>query len=456
MVRILAVLLIIIAIQSCKKEGEKPTLPIITTSNVTEITRTTALSGGNVKSDGGADITAKGICWSFSPNPTISGSKTTNCTGTGSFTCTLTDLLPTVTYFVKAYATNSVGTGYGNEISFTTDPYGDIILETAEAIPVTPYQVNVLGKVIDGGGLDPGIIGFCFSTSPNPTISDSIQYASYVIGSYKSSTYIIGLIPCMTYYIRAFTYSMEPPIVYGNELSFTMPVSFQIETSDIYSMSSTTAISGGDVLTEGACSVFTRGICWSMNANPTLYDSHTDDGPGSGDFVSNMSDLEANTKYFVRAYSIIEDDTVYGMQQSFTTINVDSQIFGKWMIAEGTYNGNNISNLTGYISIEDGSYEASFSNGTNTGYAEAKYYIDNATIKSNLTGETIALNAGSSKILCCPEVQLWATFINCSSTEFSHWGGIAIGYNNPTYSIENNQLILESSDGKSIIKYDKE
>jgi hypothetical protein len=457
MVRIFGVLLIIIVIQCSKKEEKvevKPTLPVLTTSNVTEITRTTASSGGNVTSDGRANITARGICWGINPNPTISGSKSTNGTGIGSFTSTLTELQPNITYFVRAYATNSMGTAYGNEISFTTNQYSDVIIE-AEVMAVSPYQVALSGKIIDDGGWDLYGFGFCYSTTTNPTIADSIEWVAYSMGSNEIYGNLYGLIPCTTYYVRAFT-SSTVPIVYGNELSFTTPMSFQISTSDIYSMSSTTAISGGDVLAEGACSVFTRGICWSMNANPTLYDSHTDDGAGSGTFISNISGLDANTTFFVRAYSIIEDDTVYGMQQSFTTINVDSQIFGKWNIAIGTYEGINISNLAGYIIIEDGSYKASFNDGSNTGSAEAKYYIDNETIKSNLTGETIALNAGSSKILCCPEVQLWATFINCSGSIFNQWGGTAIGVNDPTYGIENNQLVLRSSDGKTILKYNKE
>jgi uncharacterized protein (TIGR02145 family) len=96
-------------------------LPLITTTAITSITSTSATSGGNITSDGGASITARGVVWSTSSNPTISlSNKTSNGTGTGSFTSTITNLTPKTTYYVRAYATNIAGTAYGNEITFTT------------------------------------------------------------------------------------------------------------------------------------------------------------------------------------------------------------------------------------------------------------------------------------------------------------------------------------------------
>ena len=93
-------------------------LPALTTNAITGITATTAGGGGNITSDGGAVITARGICWSTSANPTVSDSKTNDGTGTGSFTTSLTGLTSNTTYYVRSYATNSAGTAYGNEISF--------------------------------------------------------------------------------------------------------------------------------------------------------------------------------------------------------------------------------------------------------------------------------------------------------------------------------------------------
>ena len=94
--------------------------PLITTSTATSITATGATTGGVVAADGGASVTARGVAYGLSSAPTTSGTITNNGTGTGSFSSTLTGLTSFSTYYVRAYATNSVGTSYGNEINFTT------------------------------------------------------------------------------------------------------------------------------------------------------------------------------------------------------------------------------------------------------------------------------------------------------------------------------------------------
>lgn len=93
--------------------------PVVTTDAVSAVASTTATGGGNVTSDGGSTVTARGVCWSTSANPTISNSKTTNGTGTGTFTSSITSLSAGTTYHVRAYATNAMGTGYGSDVNFT-------------------------------------------------------------------------------------------------------------------------------------------------------------------------------------------------------------------------------------------------------------------------------------------------------------------------------------------------
>jgi hypothetical protein len=94
--------------------------PTVTTTDISAITSTTASGGGNVTTDGGGSVTARGVCWATSANPTVSASHTSNGIGTGSFTCSITGLSPVTTYFVRAYASNSGGTGYGDNIYFIT------------------------------------------------------------------------------------------------------------------------------------------------------------------------------------------------------------------------------------------------------------------------------------------------------------------------------------------------
>lgn len=117
----------ILFVTSCKKDDSSTgpeeatkSLPTITSTEITYITSTTAKSGGIVSNDGGAPVTSKGICWSTNENPTISNSKTNDGEGKGAFTSTINLLNIATKYYIRAYATNSVGTAYGNQVSFTT------------------------------------------------------------------------------------------------------------------------------------------------------------------------------------------------------------------------------------------------------------------------------------------------------------------------------------------------
>ena len=105
---------------SCEKKEDNEKVPVLTTNEVSDITQTTAKCGGNVTDHGGSTVTISGVCWSTEQNPTIVDSKTTNGTGTGSFTSDIVGLSPKTTYYVCSYATNSSGTGYGSVMSFTT------------------------------------------------------------------------------------------------------------------------------------------------------------------------------------------------------------------------------------------------------------------------------------------------------------------------------------------------
>ena len=108
-----------IIFSSCEKNNNE-TLPSLSTAGVSDITQTSALSGGDITDDGGALVTARGVCWSTSQNPTISDSHTNDGSGTGSFSSNVSGLESNKTYFIRAYGTNSQGTAYGNEISFST------------------------------------------------------------------------------------------------------------------------------------------------------------------------------------------------------------------------------------------------------------------------------------------------------------------------------------------------
>jgi uncharacterized protein (TIGR02145 family) len=102
--------------------GTSMVIPTVTTASVTAVTSNSATTGGDVTQDGGTPVTARGVAYGTSSSPTTSGTITNDGTGTGVFTSTLAGLTPSTTYNVRAYATNSVGTAYGNEVTFTTSP----------------------------------------------------------------------------------------------------------------------------------------------------------------------------------------------------------------------------------------------------------------------------------------------------------------------------------------------
>jgi uncharacterized protein (TIGR02145 family) len=115
----------IILFSNCKKKEDDTkdtaeTIPVLTTTAISVITPNTSKSGGNISSDGNSAVTSRGVCWSTSQNPTISDNKTSDGSGSGTFTSSITGLAESTTYYVRAYATNGIGTAYGNQVSFTT------------------------------------------------------------------------------------------------------------------------------------------------------------------------------------------------------------------------------------------------------------------------------------------------------------------------------------------------
>lgn len=192
--------------------------PSVTTKSVSNISQDYASCGGNVTNNGGAQVTARGVCWSTSQNPTTSNSHTSDGAGNGEFTSSLTGLSANTKYYVRAYATNSAGTSYGEEKSFTTTQNNDKPTVTTKNVTnVTETTASCGGNVTNNGGAQVTARGVCWSTSQNPTISNS--HTSNGTGNGEFTSSITGLTPNTTYYIRAYA-TNSVGTSYGEQKTF--------------------------------------------------------------------------------------------------------------------------------------------------------------------------------------------------------------------------------------------
>jgi len=300
-----------------------PTVPVLFTNPITSIGSATAVSGGVTTSDGGSTITARGVCWGTASGPTISlSTKTSNGTGTGAFTSNLTGLAASTTYYVRAYATNSTGTGYGSELSFTTTAAATIAALTTTAVTSINSTTSVSGgNITSDGGSAVTVRGVCWNTSTGATIALSTKTSDGTgTGSFTSN--ITGLTASTTYYVRAYA-TNGIGTAYGSELIFTTTAQASIPTLTTTAVSAiaiTTATSGGSISADGGSPVTARGVCWSTSSGATTaLSTITSDGSGTGSFASTITGLTGSTLYYVRGYATNAVGTAYGNEVTFTT-----------------------------------------------------------------------------------------------------------------------------------------
>ncbi len=289
--------------------------PVVQTFAVENITSYSATCGGEVTADGGADVTSRGICWSTLQNPTINDNYTNDGTGTGVFSSILTELSPNTDYYVRAYATNSIGTAYGQQTSFTTLTNLPEV-STGNITNITASSATCGGNVISDGGDIVTARGICWSASQNPMLNDSHTEEGTGTGYFSSN--ITGLTAGTTYYVRAYA-TNSAGTAYGQETSFTALALPTVSTSTVTDITASTAICGGHVTGTGGSNVTARGVCWSTSQSPTLNDSHTSNGNDIGSFTSYIVGLASNTTYYVRAYATNSAGTAYGDEVFFTT-----------------------------------------------------------------------------------------------------------------------------------------
>ena len=169
-----------------------PTLPVLSTTSVSSIGTTTATSGGTITADGGSYVVSRGVVWSTSQSPTIAlSTKTDNGTGTGFFTSSITGLSQSTTYYVRSYATNSTGTSYGTQISFTTtEPIYTVTTSTgriwmdrnlgATRVPTSQIDAQGYGDLYQWGRGKDGHQLRTSTTTSNQSTSDIVGNALFI------------------------------------------------------------------------------------------------------------------------------------------------------------------------------------------------------------------------------------------------------------------------------------
>ena len=443
-------------------------LPEVHTFMVTDTAIHGAVCGGNVTYDGGSAVTTRGVCWSTTQSPTLSNIHTSDGSGVGSFTSHIFGLYANTTYYVRAYATNSVGTAYGEERSFTTltsdtvigpfycgidsvadydgnryptveigtqcwmkenlrtthypdgmtipeypssyDNYRRAPGDNSGNVPIYGYLYNI-GAAMHGANANDsnpnGVQGICPEGWHIPSCTESEQLMNFV-GSQSQHTCNgnniskalasttrwengAGVIPPLSlcspkmdlpsnnatgfsalpagffswnfYYhdeARFFCYDSfsffgsglgdggqdteEKTFRNWGDISFNsgydvVSVRCLLNDSGVDSstavlpvvslitldgIDATSASCIGFVTASGGSAVTTRGFCWSTSQNPTVGDSHTSEGIGTGRFNSEISGLSPGTTYYLRPYATNDVGTAYGEERSFTTYFADS------------------------------------------------------------------------------------------------------------------------------------
>jgi len=323
--------LLVLVLVNCKKIPEieevsnKKELAELTTVEISNITINSAQSGGKVTNDGNLPITAKGVCWDTSENPTLDNHLgfTDEGSGTAEFISQLTELSENTTFYIRAYAVNERGTSYGVEKQFKTLKRTIPLVTTKEIGGITTNSAISGGEVVNDGYADVTIKGICWSKNENPTIDNCDGFTTDGDGLGAFISNITNLEDSVRYYVVAYA-TNEIGTTYGNIKSFTtMEITIPtITTTAPTNITINSALSGGKVINNGYSEVISRGICWNTTGNPSLDDNlgYTSDGSGIGSFTSSLTDLDNNTSYHVVAYATNSEGTAYGNEFSLTTL----------------------------------------------------------------------------------------------------------------------------------------
>lgn len=336
-------------------------IPKLSTEKVTEVTSSTARSGGIITSKGGEDPSVFGVCWNKAGSPTITDNKTEQDSyfSTDYFKSYITNLSSNEKYYVRAYATNSAGTGYGIEETFTTNNITKPTITTSQVSNITHNSANSGGNITSDGGGTITERGVCWAITSNPTIDKNKSSDGTGAGSFTST--MSELYPSTVYYCRAYATNLAGTS-YGNEYSFTTNSSSNspmVNTLSISEITITGATCSFDISSIGGLYITDYGVCWSTNFNPTINNNKKSLGSGGGPgqtYYANITGLSPGTKYYVRAYARNSYGIGYGINKEFETIKVHTVSFKPYDFANGNvyFNSDPVSSTGESYLVQDG------------------------------------------------------------------------------------------------------
>jgi hypothetical protein len=300
---------------SCKKDG--PTTPQLSSTTVSVDKNNNSFTiTAKVISEGGSATSERGFCWGTSPNPSVSDAKVSNQYGIGEYSYTLSNLQLSTTYYVRAFATNAIGTSYGSEVTFKSLSLGKVT--TSIPIEITNVGAKTTITIDDFGDAIIKKIGAVCSIKQNATItSDSTTYSN---SNNTDKTFNISfdkLQQNTIYYVRGFVQS-GAGVGYGNEVSFKTNGVPTLTPNAVSAITQTSALLSGDVSSDGGDLISEIGVCLSKSQNPTINDlSFKSSNLNMNKYSVSATGLTGNTTYYVRGYAKNKYGTNYGPQTSF-------------------------------------------------------------------------------------------------------------------------------------------
>jgi subtilisin-like proprotein convertase family protein len=301
--------------------------PTVTVPTSTNLAANSATLGGNVASDGGAAITERGVVYALTAlnaDPQIGGANVVKATTTGTtglFTVDVGGLLPSTAYSFKAYATNSQGTTYSAPVATFTTPAGVVSLASLALSSGT--LAPTFGSAITSYTASVAVASLTVTATPDfatTAMQARVNSGAFVMltpGNASAALPLsIGNNSVEVKVTAQDSVTTKTYLVTVNRLSNTPPT---VTTAAQGSVSSSTAVLGGEVTSDGGASVSERGIVWATATNPTISNNKVVVGSGTGAFSATVAGLPPSTTIYVRAYATNGAGTSYGAEINFAT-----------------------------------------------------------------------------------------------------------------------------------------